>query len=239
MPHLDFAPNYAHVIELDITPEAAEPTWANALRGISNCVPTPNETVSEDTYYHNLGNGNDDVTAVKLQIAMTGHRMYGDPVQDYVASLMLETGSKRNTRFRWTQPDGTYIKGQCAIRDLVPAGMGDSDSKGDFSYTISVSSIEEFEPGDKLDLPESVTATAVSVTVGGTSKVSPTVTPPGASPLCHFAIEDDSIATVDTEGNVKGAKAGKTTLSIKCASKPSVMVQIDVTVTSGSGSQTN
>lgn len=239
MTTLDFAPNYAHVIELNITPDEATPTWAYALRGINNCVPTPTETVSEDTYFHNLGSGNDDVTAVKLAIAMKGHRMYGDPVQDFIAALMLETGPKRNTDVRWIQPDGTLIEGKCTIRDLSPAGMGDSDSKGDFSYTIAFSSIDKFEPGDKRDLPESVSATAVSVAVGATSKVTPTVTPSTASQQCHFGIEDTSIAEVDTEGNVKGIKAGETTLTVKCASKPSVMKQVKVTVTAGSGSQTN
>ncbi|MEF9877737.1 MAG: hypothetical protein RR772_12560, partial [Gordonibacter sp.] len=52
---LDYAPNYAHVIEIDITPEKAEPTWAWAQVGILECKPESDEKTSEDAYFHLLG----------------------------------------------------------------------------------------------------------------------------------------------------------------------------------------
>ena len=56
------------------------------------------------------------------------------------------------------------------------------------------------------------------------------MTPSSASDRCVFAIENDEFATVDSEGNVTGVKAGKTRLSVKCAAKPSVCAVVDVTV---------
>lgn len=228
---LAFAPNYNHSIEIDITPNATEPTWAYALYGMTSCDPTPNETTSDDEYYHNLGHTETEVEKVDWTIALSGHRYYGDPAQDFVVSRVNETGAGRKTNYRWTQPDGTYMEGKCTLRDIKP-GMGDPSNKGNFSYTIAVNTIDEYEIGDKLLLPEGVTATDKNVTVGGTVAAAASVTPAGASQKCFYAIEDESVATVDADGTITGVAAGETTLTIKAASKPSVVRQVDVTVAS-------
>ena len=67
---LDFAPNYCHVIELDITPTEATPTWANALVGITECAPASDETVDEDDYYDNFGMDDTNVSKIKPSLAM-------------------------------------------------------------------------------------------------------------------------------------------------------------------------
>ena len=70
----------------------------------------------------------------------------------------------------------------------------------------------------------------MTVAVNKDAPAGATVTPAGANQKCHYAIADTSIATVDLDGNVHGVKAGKTKLTIKAASKPSVSTQCDVTV---------
>lgn len=227
---LAFAPNYNHVIEIDIVPTGEDPTWAYALHGIKTCNPTPNETTSSEEYYHNLGHVETEVERVDWTIELSGDRCYGDPAQDFVVGLVNEVGSGRKTRYRWTQPDGTVMEGRCTLTGIKP-GMGDPSSKGEFGYTIAVNSIDEFTDGGNNLLPESVTASAVTVAKNATAAVSPSVTPSGASQKCHFAIEDESVATVDSDGNVKGVAVGETTLTIKAASKPSVVKQVAVTVT--------
>ncbi len=227
---LAFAPNYNHVIEIDITPTAASPTWAYALYGIKKCDPKPNETTSDDEYYHNLGHTESEVEKVDWTIELSGSRCYGDPAQDFVVGVVNEIGEGRKTRYRWTQPDGTYMEGRCTLRDIVP-GMGDPSAKGDFSYTIAVNSIDEYESPSLDGLPTAVAITKpTTLKVGATAKATATVTPATANQKCHFAVDDESVATVDADGTMKGVKAGKVTLTVKAASKPSVTAQEEVTV---------
>lgn len=228
---LDFAPNYCHVIELDITPDEATPTWKNALIGITECAPASDETVDEDDYYDNFGFDDTNVSKVKPSLAMTGFRRYGDPVQDFVQSKALSTGKDRKTNYRWTHPDGTYMQGKCTLVDLVPgSGMGEASAKGDFSYTINLDTVDTFDIGTNILAPTEITASDVTATVDASTPVDAEVGPEDANQKCHYAIEDASIATVDADGNVKGVSAGSTTLTIKAASKPSVVKQVKVTV---------
>ena len=228
---LDFAPNYCHVIELDITPTEATPTWANALVGITECAPASDETVDEDDYYDNFGMDDTNVSKIKPSLAMTGYRRYGDPVQDFVQSKALTTGKDRKTNYRWTQPDGTFLQGKCSLVDLVPgSSMGEASAKGDLSYTINLDTVDVITIGTDIYTPEAISAEDVTATVGATTAVDAEVTPEGANSKCHYAIEDTSIATVDADGNVKGVTAGSTVLTIKAASKPSIVKQVKVTV---------
>lgn len=228
---LDFAPNYCHVIELDITPTEATPTWANALVGITECAPASDETVDEDDYYDNFGMDDTNVSKIKPSLAMTGYRRYGDPVQDFVQSKALTTGKDRKTNYRWTQPDGTFLQGKCSLVDLVPgSSMGEASAKGDLSYTINLDTVDVITIGTDIYTPEAISAEDVTATVGATTAVDAEVTPEGANSKCHYAIEDTSIATVDADGNVKGVTAGNTVLTIKAASKPSIVKQVKVTV---------
>lgn len=228
---LDFAPNYCHVIELDITPTEATPTWANALVGITECAPASDETVDEDDYYDNFGMDDTNVSKIKPSLAMTGYRRYGDPVQDFVQSKALTTGKDRKTNYRWTQPDGTFLQGKCSLVDLVPgSSMGEASAKGDLSYTINLDTVDVITIGTDIYTPEAISAVDATATVGTTTAVDAEVTPKGANSKCHYAIEDTSIATVDADGNVKGVTAGSTVLTIKAASKPSIVKQVKVTV---------
>ncbi len=228
---LDFAPNYCHVLELDVTPDEATPTWKNALVGITECAPASDETVDEDDYYDNFGFDDTNVSKVKPSLALTGYRRYGDPVQDFVQSKALTTGNDRKTSYRWTHPDGTYMQGQCTLVDLIPgSGMGEASAKGDFSYTINLDTVDVLENGTSIASPISIDAADVTVTLGALSAVTAKVEPEGANQKCHYAVEDTEIATVDTDGNVTGVAVGETTLTIKAASKPSIVKQVKITV---------
>ena len=228
---LDFAPNYCHVIEIDITPNETTLTWRSALVGITNVQPSSDETKDEDEMYDKFGQTETTITKVKPSIALTGFRKYGSEVQAFVQSKALLTGNDRKTGFRWTHPDGTFYQGMCTLCDIVPgSAMGDANSKGDFSFTMALDTIDTIVIGDDINTPESITATDVTTTVGDTAAIDATIAPIGSNQKAHFAIEDDSIATVDADGNIKGVAAGSTTLTIKAASKPSIVKQIKVTV---------
>lgn len=66
--------------------------------------------------------------------------------------------------------------------------------------------------------------------VGKSVKLAPTVTPTEANPKCFFASGNTDVATVDSDGNVTGVAAGEATITVRCASKPSICTQVKVTV---------
>lgn len=230
MTTLDYAPNFTNLVELDVTPDNKVPTWAWAQVGMTECSPESDETTSEDAYLHLLGQTETNIDKVKVSISLSGHRLYGDPCQDFVSSRVLLTGKGRKTRYRWTMPDGTVLFGACTLSDITPGpGTGDSGAKSEFKYKINLDSVESTGPvGD--DAPESVTCAAVTVAVGKSVASAAKVTPATASPKCHYAVADTDIATVDRDGVIRGVKAGKTMMTIKAASKPAVYAQCDVTV---------
>lgn len=65
------------------------------------------------------------VTGKKMLISFSGKRCYGDPGNDYVASMMTKTGKDCETNFEWGLPDGSKLKGNCVVNLTSPAG-GDS-----------------------------------------------------------------------------------------------------------------
>lgn len=228
---LGFARNYANALEINITPEEPTPTWAILSRGITEIAPSPNESTEDKDYYDGYGTPTTDVTSTQIQYEVTGDRCYGDPAQDYIASRALETGDGRKTQFRHTSPNGDVIEGDCTLLNLTPnSGQGEASALGAFTCTIATAGSPKFTPANKLKLPESVTATEVSVAVGEKSQIKATVTPTDANQKCFYASGNTDIATVDSDGNVEGVSEGTCKVTVRCASKPSAMCDVEVTV---------
>lgn len=229
---LGFARNYANALEINITPEEPTPTWAILSRGITEIAPSPNESTEDKNYYDGYGTPTTDVTSTQIQYEVTGDRCYGDPAQDFIASRALETGDGRKTQFRHTSPNGDVIEGDCTLLNLTPnSGQGEASALGAFTCTIATAGSPKFTPANKLKLPESVNASEASVAVGEKSQIKPTVTPTDANPKCFYASGNTDIATVDSDGNVEGVSAGTCKVTVRCASKPSAMCEVEVNVT--------
>lgn len=233
---LGFARNYANALEIDITPGAESPTWAILSRGITSITPSPNESTEDKDYYDGYGTPTTKVTSTQIQYEVEGDRCYGDPAQDYISSCALETGEGRETRFRHTAANGDVVEGDCTLLNLTPnSGQGEASGLGAFSCTVSTAGAPTFTAANKLKLPESVTADAVSVEVGGKAAIAATVAPEEANPKCFYASGDTDVATVDSDGNVTGVKEGSCKVVVRAASKPSVMREVEVTVTAAHG----
>lgn len=228
---LGFARNYANALEINITPGADTPTWALFSRGITSITPSGNESTEDKDYYDGYGVPTTDVTSTQIQYEIEGDRCYGDPAQDYASSIALETGEGRKTQFRHTAANGDIIQGNCTMLNLTPnSGQGEASGLGAFTCTVATDGRPEFIPANNLKLPEAVTAQDVTVVEEQTTKIEASVTPDGANQKCFFASGDTSIATVDSDGNVKGIAAGETTITVRAASKPSVTKSVKVTV---------
>lgn len=232
---IGFALNYQHVVEVDTTPGAEERTWAWVGPGISSIGKDNSESTSEDAYYDGGGDTKTDVTGVSKKYSVEGHRLIGDPFQDFVASIEDSVGSGRETSYRITDPTGKCVEAPCTILDIAAEGPnGAANEKVGFQCSIARSGTPTVvSDASGTVLPESVTvAQELSVVANkSAAAVSPTVTPSGASPRCLYAIEDTSIARVAMDGTVTGLKAGETRLAVKCAAKPSVSCVVKVKVT--------
>ena len=229
MSDIAFTLNYTNLYLINTTPGADVKTWERVGAGINSVDWEGNEEVSQDAYYDGEGLSSSDVTGGQMVGTFEGHRKYGDPAQDFIASTMIDYGDGRKTDFRWVAPDGQILEGEVTIANVKPGG-GDPNAKSDFKFEVHFNGMPSYVPGDASAFPESVTCTAVTVKVGASIAAGATVTPAGASPALVYGIEDDSVATVDASGNVHGVKAGKTKLSIKSAVKPLVNVSCEVTV---------
>lgn len=232
---INFAMNFANKFELDTTPDKPAPTYAPLAAGISSMEPSGNEEIAQDPYYDGKGMSSSDVTGGQITIAVSGHRKYGDPAQDFVASRAYQYGEARKTRFRWTQPNGDTLEGWCTLANISPGSeLGDANAKGTFSFEIHMNGLPTFTAGGAKVMPENIEVEEVTVAEGASTRVAPTVTPENCSKACIFEIADEAIATVDAEGNVTGVSEGKTELTVYAAAKPSVNAKAEVTVSAAS-----
>lgn len=226
---IGFALNFANLYEIDTTPGGASRTWERIAAGINSAEWSGNESISQDPYYDGGGAADSEVTGGQMTCTFGGHRKYGDAAQDYIASLMLSYGDARRTNFRWTAPNGDVIESACTVVEITPSG-GEPNSKGSFGFGIHLNGVPRFTPGEAEGMPTAIEAQDVTVKVGESKEVVPQITPAGASPAVAYLIDDDSVATVTSDGVVRGVKDGTATLRIMSAAKPSVSKDVKVTV---------
>ena len=79
-----------------------------------------------------------------------------------------------------------------------------ADVKGTCDVTVTGAAI----------VPTGITIEPLSVKVGGTKQIKYTLQPDGATAKVTFKSQDETIATVDAQGNVKGVKVGKVKIDV-------------------------
>ena len=135
-----------HVIELDINPGGESETYERLAAGITSMEPDPNEELAQDKYFDGEGFGETDVIGAQLVLTFSGHRKYGDPVQDYIFSLLLQPGPARRTNARWTLPDGSTFEGPVTIASITGPG-GEAGAKGDIGFELHFNGMPDFQEG--------------------------------------------------------------------------------------------
>lgn len=230
---IGFALNYQFANLLNITPWQSEPTWGYAGPGIEDITPDRSEKIDETEDYSTGGNTVTTVMGATKSTSVTGKRLVGDPVQDFIASLEETYGEERKTQYRIVSPTGEIVEEDVTIRDINMSGPnGAASDKQAISWAMARNDTPRLVQEAKGNhLPASIAVEEVSVAVGATKKVVPTVQPATSSDWCLYAMEDTSIARVTADGVVEGVKAGKTRLGVRCAAKPSVRATVEVTVT--------
>lgn len=232
---IGFELNYQHVLLVDTDPRG-EGDWAYAGPGIESIADNIADVVSTKSYYDMGGSESDNVTGVNSGVTITGDRLRGDKFQDWAVSLAHTKGDERKTRVRQVSPAGEIIEWPTATMKNIKGSSADGNANDNTPFSCEIKFEGDpvlIEPEKGVQLPETVTVADVEVAVGAKVKLSPSVTPEQASAWCLYAVAQNGrgIASVDAEGNVTGISAGETTVTVKCAAKPSVNAQAKVTVT--------
>ena len=75
------------------------------------------------------------LTGKSFSISMSGKRNYGDPGNDYVASLALVIGQEANSKFEIEFPNGDKLSFDCVVNVTTPFG-GDSTAPNTLEFEV-------------------------------------------------------------------------------------------------------
>lgn len=170
-----FELNFKNTLEIDINggtdldSDKANASWAKLSRGISTITPSAADKTDATPYWDGEGFSDTEVTGKNITFALSGHRVMGDPAQDYVASHFLDIGDKLRTLARWTDPAGNVVESVATMTSIVPFG-GASDVKQTFSFTLALDGKPVYTPAS----PQSggATSSAASQPAGTASSAS-------------------------------------------------------------------
>jgi len=135
----------AQRFEINTAPGTDPGTYAVIAKGFNNAEVSFNEELDQTAYFDGGGFGETDVIGAQMTIALSGHRFYEDPAQDYIFSKGLELGPNRRTQFRWTEADGGVYEGECTIANIT-GPSGDAGAKGEISCEIHFNGKPEYTP---------------------------------------------------------------------------------------------
>ena len=128
----EFSLNNRVLVEVDSTPLGSARTWLKLAAGITSAVDSHNDSTDDTAYLDGGGYGNSDIIGKQYTLAITGHRIIGNPAQDYIMTLQGEFGDDAKTYVRYTRPNGHRTQAYVTASEIVDAG-GDANAKTDFS----------------------------------------------------------------------------------------------------------
>lgn len=183
-----FELNFQDLYEIDTTPLTTA-TWVRLAVGISSGEPDGNDETAQDQYLDGDGFKSTDVIGAQFIVSFSGHRVVGNPAQDYIAALKLELGDARKTHLRYTDAAGNVISGSVTLAKIKEGG-GDAGAKKTFSF--------EAHFNGKPSFAAHTAATALTSTVAAGAAIgttSFTATPAGPNTL-SYKLGASSLGTV-------------------------------------------
>ncbi|WP_017379739.1 phage tail tube protein [Paenisporosarcina sp. TG-14] len=132
---VEFELQYKNKFRINTAPDTEPGVLALLAAGITSVEPSTNDEVDQTPYYDGEGYTTSTVTGGQLILSISGHRVEGDPAQDFIFSNMLKFGKNRETDFEWERPNGEVISGDVTIANIEP-GSGDANAKSEISFEI-------------------------------------------------------------------------------------------------------
>lgn len=134
-----------HKFYLNITPAGETSNYKRLAKGFSGFEPSRNEETDQTAYLDGEGDLTTTVTGGQTTLSFSGHRFYGDPVQDFIFSKQNKNGLERETTFRWELPSGEKIEGPVTIAEIT-GPSGDANNKGSITVAIHFNGTVEYTP---------------------------------------------------------------------------------------------
>ena len=157
---MNFELNFQDLFEIDITPEGATRTWKRLGKGISSFTPSLNDNVDQTPYLDGNGYGSTDVIGKQLVYTAAGHRVVGDPAQDYIDGMLYALGDDLKTNFRAYNSAGKSVTGACTIANIVIGG-GDAQGKKELAFEVHIN-------GEPIDTAPAAAAALTATVAAGT-----------------------------------------------------------------------
>jgi len=169
----EFSLNNRVLVEVDSTPLGSSRTWLKLAAGITSAVDSHNDSTDDTAYLDGGGYGNSDIIGKQYTLAITGHRIIGNPAQDYIMTLQGEFGDDAKTYVRYTRPNGHRTQAYVTASEIVDAG-GDANAKTDFSCNFKGCGAPTITQPTSAP---ALTATIAKGSVVGTTKFTATADP--------------------------------------------------------------
>lgn len=162
----EFSLNNRVLVEVDTTPATSARTYVRLAKGITSAVDSHNDSTDDTAYLDGGGYGNSDVIGKQYTLAVSGHRVIGNPAQDYIVSLQAEFGDDAKTWVRYTRANGHRTTAYVSATEIVDAG-GDANAKTEFSVNFKGCGAPTIAPPTSAP---ALTATIVKGSVVGTTR---------------------------------------------------------------------
>lgn len=125
--------------------ESVEPTDMVTIKDLTTFSPSIDGNTEEWYPMDQEGWVRRAVTGKALGFNFSGKRCYGDPGNDYIASLLIGTGQSVESKFEWEFPSGAKLDMDCVINITTPAG-GDSTNIDNLEFEVLSDGKPTFTP---------------------------------------------------------------------------------------------
>lgn len=109
--------------------------YERLARGFSSFEPGDNPEVDQTAYLDGDGFSTSTVMGAQYTITFSGHRYFGDPVQDWIFSRQIGIGRERETDLYIVEPNGTVIRGDVTLAGIT-GGSGGANEKREIEVEI-------------------------------------------------------------------------------------------------------
>jgi len=167
---MEFGLNNRFRFYINTTPSGTE-TLSRIAKGISSFVPSYNDVLDQTAYIDGGGFGSTDKTGAQWIGTATGHRVFGDASQDFVASLKLKMGDDCKTSFKGYDQQGNKLEVASVTVCNVVDGGGEAQGKTEFTYELHGNGKPTLTAGSAAP---ALTATVAAGTAIGTTSFTAT-----------------------------------------------------------------
>lgn len=179
-----------------------------------------------------LDEANATVAPTKVEIAQGEGGTINLETTDFrlTAKVTSESSTVIDDDLEWSSSDETV-----ATVDergyITPLAAGETTITAKASYPYSeASDTYLLKVVDGILVEEIVVPASLSLHETEEKALGASILPDGANPALTYEVEDPSIASVDSEGNVTGLKAGTTTVAVASSENPAIREEVALTV---------